>query len=180
MVSARRVLFVARRRFLLRALTVLLAGEVALVGWLVSLAPQSEWRDAVGDMFWWALPAGLIGLSLVLPLSFLWLHGRYVLRLEVADDTVLISTFLLWGQRERVWDRRLLATAQAADFPMGTRPEVPEFSTGTPLRFRVPDQRIDLVIDRQGGEFPAGEDALIEIFGGNSAASVTSQGWKGS
>lgn len=162
--SAPRVLFVSKRIFLLRGITALLVGQVALVCWLVSLAPEAEWRDALGETFWWMLPAGLIGLSLILPLSLFWLHGRYVLRLEMAEDNVLITTFLLWGRRKQVWDRHRLSAALVSEIPAGTRREVGEFAAGTALRFRLPSEKIDIVFDRQSSEFPEGEDRVVELF----------------
>jgi hypothetical protein len=158
----RHLLFVSKRVFLLRAITLLLLAQVVLVCWLVSLAPQVEWRAVLGETFWWALPAGLVGLSLILPLSLFWLHDRYALRLEVTPNAICITTFLVWGQRMRTLDRKTFPEGFASEIP-GTRGGIGQFAAGSARRVRLPAHRLDLLFDREG-EFPEGEESVVELF----------------
>lgn len=162
MIPDRELLFVSRRIFLLRAVTGLLIGQIALVAWLVSLAPAAEWRRTLGETFWWAVPAALVGLSLVLPLALCWLHDRYVLQLETTADAVCLTTFLLWGSRDRVLRRDALTTALTSEIS-DTREGTGATAGGAALRIRLLAQRLDLVFDREG-EFPKGEDRILELF----------------
>jgi hypothetical protein len=162
--GAARVVFVSGRVALLRAITWLMVVQIGGIAWLLSLAPKSEWEVALGEDLWWTVPAGLIAFGLVLPAAVIWLHDRYVVRMEVAGGTVVIQTFLLWGTRRREWDGSTLQTAVASEISGGTRVAAGKFGPGAAIRFRLPSHRFDLIVDR-AGDFPEGEGALVELFG---------------
>lgn len=97
------LLYESSREWLLRAVIAVCFIPTAIAAWLIPLAPREEWMQApLGGIAWWLLPAMLILLTLVMPASLFLIHGRYVLRLSLQpDDSLEVTTFLLWGRRTK-------------------------------------------------------------------------------
>ncbi len=152
-----RILYLSRRAGLLRLVAVLVTTQAALTLWLVTLPPRTDWPAPLGGGSWWLLPSGLVALSLVLPGAMVWLHGRYVIRIEEVDATLQVTLFTWWGERQQSVSLKRLAGAD--------KWEVAPFGTAPGCRLRLPAEKVDWLIDRQG-EFPEGEDSFCETLRG--------------
>ena len=158
-----RTLFVSRRAWLLRAITLLLFAQVGFVLWLLSLPPRAEWPAPLGANSWWLIPGALLALSCVLPGALVWLHGRYVLRLEADGVNVRATVFVLWGSRARAIERGRLTRARFG--VMSGNAIAPA------LRLQLPAENIDWIFDAQG-DFPESEEAIAELLAEDHGAHV--------
>lgn len=127
--------------------------------WLLSLGTRAEWSPEVPGLPWLVLPVGLMAISLVMPAAILWLHDRYGLRAERDERTVYLTTFLIWGQRNRAMDVSAFRHAKSAMILDG------EYGGDGSLVVRAPALRIHLASgDRRifdsSGDAPLGWDAL--------------------
>lgn len=149
---ASRLLYFSPRAPVLRAVAALVFLVAAGTIWAVTLPPRAGWEEPLGPGRWWVIPAGLVSLSLVLPVTMAWLHGRYVLRLEATDRQLLVTTFLLWGTRTQTVDRHT---------PPGARVTA-EGRRVLAFCLRQPAAGIDWWFDFHG-EFPSGVTAITEL-----------------
>lgn len=107
-----RLLFNSSKRAVLHAVSAVAFVPAPVIAWLIVRAPRTEWEALFGATWWWLVPAGLIGLALVLPAAMFWLHDRYVLRLERSGEVIRLTTFLLWGRRVRELPLAFFAAAE--------------------------------------------------------------------
>jgi hypothetical protein len=156
-----RLLFKSSRGPLLYGVTVVTYAPVPFGLWFISRAPRAEWEAPLGPTWWWLIPAGLMGLTLVLPITMFWLHDRYVLRLEQKGDIFRLTTFLLWGRRTRELSKATFASAEVryvegeADYGGSPSVDAPY------IRMKLRDGR-GLIFDA-AGEAPGGWDAIYKL-----------------
>jgi hypothetical protein len=156
------LLFHSARATTLHVVGVVCALPVPLTAWLLTRTPRTEWAEQTGPTWWWIIPAALIAVGLVLPAAMLWLHDRYVLRLERTGDTIRLTTFLLWGQRIRELPVASFAGATVRHDPGQVQTGLSPTVNAPSLQMRMRDGK-RLIFDFSG-DAPVGWPAVFELF----------------
>lgn len=158
-----KLLFTSDRTIVLWFLWILSLLVLLIVAGLASLLPPEEMIRSfgsirVGRIFQTVLIVG--GSVFIWPM--LWLSSRYVIRVELLQaNQFVIKTWTIFGIRSKVWS--------LADWEKSTR----KFHHG---KFELDDRKVNapyttvraasgkkMIIDMQG-DFPYGEDALMEVL----------------
>lgn len=158
-----KILFTSDRSGLLWFFWILALALLVFIMWLVSLMPHEEMIRSFGSVrggriFQAALT--LVGSVFVWPM--LWISGRYVERIERLENDVLkIQTWTIFGSKTKTWPESAWKNAQKKYHDGQLK--LDDREVNAPWFSARPEGGKKLVIDAQG-EFPDGEDALMEII----------------
>lgn len=156
------LLYRSGRDLLLRVMEIVTLLPVAITVWLLSLmSPEQALADLGSPAGAWAFRIGLTLGSGILFYAFFFLHGRYVLSVELQGDDVRIRFWTVLGSRLRTWPvpawggRSLY---HKGEFILPGRPVVqaPWIDITTP-------EGKKLMIDDQG-DYPQGVEALLAVL----------------
>ena len=157
-----RLLFNSPRRGVLHAVSAVAFLPVPVTLWLIARAPRTEWEALFGPTWWWLVPAGLIGLTLILPAAMFWLHDRYVLRIERGGEIIRLTTFLLWGKRVRELPLEYFAATEGRYIE--GKSDYGSVSVNAPYLLTTMRDGRRLILDTTG-EAPVGWQVLYRLWG---------------
>lgn len=157
-----RLQFNSSKRAVLHAICAVAFAPVPITLWLIARAPRTEWEALVGPTWWWLVPAGLMGLTLVMPVAMFWLHDHYVRRIERSGEVIRLTPFLLWGKRVR--DVPLAFFAAAGGQYVEGKSDYGSVSVNAPYRLTTLRDGRRLILDA-GGDAPEGWQVLRRLWG---------------
>lgn len=157
------LLYTSGRTILLWFLMLIAILLLAVVAWLASLLPEEEMIRSFGSVTggrFFQLGLILIGSIFIWPM--LWTSGRYIVRVEKRNEvSVIIHTWTIVGVKIKTWP--LEAWANSHSHYNDGEFEADDRKVDAPWRSVKPAGGKKMIIDMQG-DFPYGEDALLEVL----------------
>jgi len=158
-----KLLYASGRSGLLWFIWTIAIGLLVLVSWLASLVPEDEMIRSFGSVtngrFF---QAGLILIGSIFIWPMLWISSRYIVKVEINhEEHTVIQTWTVLGIKTKTWPVEAWLKSHS-DYHEG-KFEADDREVNAPWRSVRPAGGKKMIIDMQG-DFPQGEDALLEII----------------
>lgn len=157
------LLYTSGRTVLLWFLLLIAVSLLAIVTWLASLLPHEEMVRSFGSVAGGRIfQAGLVLISSIFVWPMVWISGRYIIRVEKRNESaVIIHMWTIFGVRIKVWP--IEAWSGSHSHYNHGQFEADDRKVDAPWRSVKPAGGKKMIIDMQG-DFPYGEDALLEVL----------------